>query len=261
MKYAIAGLLCIMAGINAHAQSVAAIERKLCRYLDTIQHINPGTDDYDRLDSFNMAMMQYLLQTGSKQPAMLQHTFPEAVKKGLDISTSADKKVRVYSWDTWEGGTMHFYISILQFASGKGVKTFQLDQPDTTKDGGDAGYYYTDVKEITNSNGKKYYLLTGVGRYSTKDRGTIVKAISIDNGALNDTVKFFIAGKKQLNNISYYYDLFASADKKKDNSTLHFSSDMKTMYIPVVDGEVLTGRYLIYKFDGEHYVFDKNARQ
>ena len=45
------------------------------------------------------------------------------VKKYIDIVTTDDGLLRIYSWDTWLGGTMHQFENLFQFKCGDKICT------------------------------------------------------------------------------------------------------------------------------------------
>ncbi len=55
-----------------------------------------------------------------KYPATFQHPFTQ-LKERCFITTAADGLLRIYSWDTWLGGTAHIFKSIAQFQSGETI--------------------------------------------------------------------------------------------------------------------------------------------
>jgi hypothetical protein len=90
----------------------------------------PSADD--SLAHANAMFAKKLSYYISKCPFTINQKFSSLANDHLDISTSNDGLFRIYSWDTWTGGTMHFFENVMQYKSGSNFKAFI----DTTKSGG-----------------------------------------------------------------------------------------------------------------------------
>lgn len=248
-----------------YAQSVKEIEDSIVHYLDKLQkHSNYlGDAEPDSLDKYNTELQNFLQISLTRQPLSLYAKFSGSITKGMKIASSEDKKFRIYSWDTQNGGTMHGFNSVAQFQTRKGAQTEVLYN-DTFINGewSGPGFFYPKIYEIHSSDKKIYYLAIRDGMYSTKNVSTGIKAFAIENNRLNDSIKIFKTTKNTLNSIDCEYDYFSNYNEKsmKENHLIHLSKDKQILYIPIIDGEKMTEKYLVYKFDGTDYVFDKNGQ-
>ncbi len=60
--------------------------------------------------------------------------------------------------------------------------------------------------------------------------------------------------------IEYTYDYSANFSFKtmKETNVIHL--EKQSLYIPEVSGGNMTGKWLVYVFDGKEFVYDKNAK-
>ncbi len=258
-KLFIALLSLIVFNAVGYGQSVSQVDNTVAKYLNAIRNWSTDTSyaQADSLDAANTRLLAYLTSVPVAREAILQADLTKAKKSGLVAVTSSDSKIRFYSWDTYLGGTMHMFYNVAQFKDANGMHTIFLN--DTTVDGGDYAGIYTGLISVTNAAGKVVYMVTRYSIGSTKDRGETIAAYTIYNGQLLKQ-PIFKTTKKLLDLIEYGYDSFAAAFPKGEYPAIHFSKDNKTLYIPIVIGEKLTNHYLTYKYDGNNYVFEKNAK-
>jgi hypothetical protein len=246
----------------AHAQSMADIDKRMSAMLDKITYWAEynGNDDKisasDSLSDQDDKLSKYLEKVSLKYPQTIKAKFVQAAKSGLSIVTSDDHRVRFYSWDTHLGGTMRNYSDRVQYQTTKGIRFICLNC-DTTKDE-DYGEDYDGITTIHTQTNKTVYIVFGSSKLSTKDRAEIVEAWEIAGNELQ-FANIFKAKTKNLSVIGYGYDMFASGDGDKDIPSIHLGKDNKRLYIPIVDGEKVTAKYLVYVWDGSQFVFDKDA--
>ena len=101
----------------------------------------------------------------------------------LNIKSSADKRVKFYSWDETTQGTWHDIKCIAQFKSDNGeIVVQQLNTENTdTIDYTDSGVY--EVNEIF-INKKKYYLIFAWGTHGSGHEHKIAQVFSISSNKL-----------------------------------------------------------------------------
>ncbi len=246
----------------AHAQSMTDIDKHLAAMLDKITYWAEynGNDDkispFDSLSDLDDKLGKYLEKVSLKYPKTLKSQFIQAAKSGLSIVTSDDNKVRFYSWDTHLGGTMRNYADRVQYQTTKHTGFICLNC-DTTKEG-DYGEDFDGITTLHTQSNKTVYLVFGSSKISTKDRAESIDAWEIAGNELKPA-NIFKAKTKTLSVIGYGYDMFASGDANNEIAHIHLSKDNKRLCIPIVDGEIVTAKYLVYVWDGNQFVFDKDA--
>src|ERR1700753_4142386 len=133
--------LCLFV-FKLYGQTPKAIDVRLSRSFEKIAYWfdNRNSDTvnmsgYDSLESANKSFARLLSQYAFNHPATISQKFPSLRKSGLTICSSSDARFRLYSWDTWTGGTMHVFENVFQYKTGD--KTIAI--VDTAKNGD----YYT----------------------------------------------------------------------------------------------------------------------
>ncbi len=250
---AVIGILLLLVGFSAvRAQGVGDIDRQLSLKLKGITDAMADTGDkrQELLDAANERMDNYFALV-AKKVELMDAELPMAKKEGLGYSTSDDKKLRVYDWDTWMGGTMHFFTDMLVYRTANGMRI--ADMKDTAVEG-DPGGYCMGIDEAHTKSGHTLYLVYMRVIASTKDRDDMVTAYEIVNVQLVKK-NFFKTRTKMLNNIDYGYDQFA-IDGDKELPVMRLSKDKKKFYVPIVNKDgVFEKGDLVYEFDGEVFVF------
>ncbi|HEU5165539.1 MAG TPA: hypothetical protein VFU29_08380, partial [Chitinophagaceae bacterium] len=153
----------------------------------------------------------------------------------FEIATSEDSLFRIYSWDTWAGGTMHFFNNVFQYNyNGKVITEFL----ELTED--DPSGFFPDIFTLK-SGGKTYYLVINNEMYSTKDVGESIQIFAIEKGKLNQNVKLIKTPSGMTSIISVEFDFFSVVDRtERPVRVIKYDKNKKIIHIPVVyeDGKV-----------------------
>jgi len=167
------------------------------------------------------------------------------------IRTSPDKNFRVYSWDTWMGGTMHIFKTIYQWRSNGRVHT---EIP--VYEEGDAGRFCSRIFNVDIGR-KTYYLVVDNAIFSTKDALQSISVYTVANNKLNDTIKLFKTKTQKLNSIDVEFDFFSVADRpERPLELITYDEKQKIVYVPVV-GEAgkVTKKNIMYQLKGGYFEF------
>jgi hypothetical protein len=216
-------------------------------YWEDHREMNDTIDTYDSMQTANDYILDQFLKQGTANHSLFNYPF-KALAEYLDIVTTKDKSLRIYSWDTHTGGTMHIFFAVAQYlGADKKIHTQSLS--DSSE--GDPGLWYSDVYTFTNS-GKKFYFCVGDGVYSTHDLAVQVDVYTVKGNRL--TPAPIIKTQKGLtHSIHVSYDLF-NLNGKTDHSIV-FDESTKQLKIPVVDTKgKMYKKDIIYKFTGEYFV-------
>jgi hypothetical protein len=86
-----------------------------------------------------------------------------------------------------------------------------------------------------------------------------VHAYKIEGDKLTDA-PIFQGAYETKSKLEYSYDYSSNYDfkKMKEDYTLHL--DKQKLYIPEVANDKVTGNYMVYVYDGDKFVYDKNAK-
>lgn len=247
---------------NLFGQTIQEIENELQQAYKRIlsDRFDADTIAWDNLENDNRLFREKMLRYTSNYPLTLTYNF-DSLTKAIYIVTSDDNLLRIYSWDTRLGGTMHDFENIYQF---KSVNNIDVNVKCNTALDGKENYvpYYSQLFTLKEKD-RTYYLAINNGIYSTKDISQSIKAFTIENNTLNDTIKIFKTKTELLNEISINLDFFSVVDRpERPLQLINYDSDKKIIYIPIVyeNGEV-TDRYILYQFNGqyfEHIMTQKN---
>ncbi|MDN3691286.1 hypothetical protein QWZ06_02935 [Chryseobacterium tructae] len=236
-------------------QNISAIEQQLN---ETFQKINywssEGRDhknSYDSLATANTKFEKLLVRYTSSHPQTISHDFKSLEKNGLVMTTSEDGKFRIYSWDTWTGGTMHFFKNVFQYESDR--KTYSKAVEHDSE--GDPGSYCYQINDIISEN-KKYYLTQNKAILSSGMSYHYVKVFSIDNGQLNDKAQLIKTQSGIKNQLGYEVDLTASANRNYEGRDYEIQYDPKNKIIsfPLIQADSkVTAKKIRYQFTGKYF--------
>jgi len=235
--------------LNALAQHEAhkKFEEELTQVSSKIFPFYYGNQD--SLEFYSTLFSDMLITYIQKNPSTLNHSFKSLIDSNVcDIVTSADGLFRIYTWDTWLGGTMHDFNGIYQYRAGKKVYTKNLKLED------DPACYYSDIYTLK-TTARTYYLGINNASYSTRDVNQGIKIFTIEGSKLNDTVKLIKTASGFTNQIDVNFDFFSVADKdERPIRIIKYDADKRTIYIPVVyeDGKV-TNKFMLYQFNGSYF--------
>jgi hypothetical protein len=205
---------------------------------------------YDSLAEANEKFGHMLVKYTSSDPSSIRSTLRELQDEGLGIATSEDGLFRIYSWDTWEGGTMHYFKNVFQYKTAGKVFSILSD----TDEEGDPGYWYSEIYSIK-AGGLVNYLAVQHAKYSTQDAYEGVKVFSINKNRLNDSTRLIKTRSGLRNSLGFGYNFLLWATKEPDSERLlEYNSLQKRITIPVVleSGEV-TSRRIVYQFTGRYF--------
>lgn len=213
-----------------------------------------SVSSYDSLGKANDEFEKLLLGITFKNPTTINYKFQSLIDSGMTISTSPDNNFRIYTWNTWTGGTMHFYRNIFQYkANGKVFSKAASTLVDKERDP-DSGYY--EINQVT-SNNKKFYLAFSSARLSSGLFYNNIKVFSIDNNKLNENAKLIRTKTGLKNELGYEVDLTSSVNRDKEvpNFDIEYDKKSKTISIPVIRGNnEVTKKRIRYKFNGAYFV-------
>ena len=213
----------------------------------------PGQDPTgDSLIKANDDFQELLLKYTSKNKETLIYPFKNLNDSGLSIHTSKDKKFRIYSWDTWTGGTMHFYRNVFQFQGAKSIHSKTIQSYRENDDDPDCIYRsLSDLRVGPNT----YYVTLSVAVGSSAIYYHTAKVFSLNGDKLNDTVKLIKTRSGLQNEVGYEIDLH-NADISEDWDKMYpaYDKDKQEIILPLVDGNGrVTGKKIIYKFRGSYF--------
>lgn len=255
--------------VSVRAQSPTQVESQILAKLKTIS--DTGTyggsysdDDGKRNGDGNKELTALLVKEGGRAD-ILKYTFTK-LKDKMGVATSKDGRLRIYSWDTETGGTMHDYSSVVQYqgASGK-VDTWAYDPPEGETDdspipsGIGVGGYYMRIEQIDTPKGSIYLAISlSIGCGQCHGQG--VEATRIDGDSLIREAKVIKTASGLTNSVDFAYAPATIPQTLSAKGLIRFNAATKSFSIPVVidDDESgmgrVTTRTITYRFNGTNFV-------
>jgi hypothetical protein len=185
-------------------------------------------------------------------PITITYPFKKLIDSNYcQIRTSSDGNFRIYSWDTWTGGSMHEFNEIYQWRANGNVfakvATHSKNNP---------GSFCSKIFTVS-INGKTNYLAVTNAIYLTKDARQSISAFAVENNKLMDTVKLFRTKTKRLNRIDVGFDFFSVVDRpERPLELITYDDKLKIIYVPVVSDEgQVTKRNILYQLKDKQFEF------
>lgn len=197
---------------------------------------------YDSVQYYSQQFDQKISTYLEKYPATFKHPFTQ-LKEHCFIATSADGMLRIYSWDTWLGGTAHIFKSIAQFQSGAAIFLEEI---------GGLGFF-PEIYSLKTPQ-KTYYIAVSHGIFSTADAGQSVEAFTIMQNELRP-VELFKNQEKLSSSISFEFDFFSVVGHpERPLKLIKYDEKKKIISVPVIgkDGAV-TELFTRYRFNGKYF--------
>lgn len=230
----------------AQAKRLAAEEDKLAKLYSkmlSFTHVN-----YDSIETYSNKFEKEFIRFIQNDPHTIQYSFEKFSDSGIcEVETSGDGNFRIYTWDTWIGGTQHFFKAIYQWKVHGKVFT-KVPAYEEGDGGGDCSAMYT-----VTINDKPFYLAVMNSIGSTKDGGQSISAFTIDGNKLNDTVKLFKTRTEKLNEIHISFE-FPGIETARE--LISYDDKLKIIYIPLVDDDLqVTKKNLLYQLKGRYFEY------
>lgn len=241
---------------QVYAQSPQKIEQELLIPFRQIQYwlsntdTNHLTDKYDSIEQANTTFRNNLLAYTANARSTFAYDFKELEKEGLVIKTSEDGLFRIYSWDTWTGGSAHNFDVVYQYKADNKLVSKRAG----TYEEGDMGRWYSNIYELKVDN-KTYYIGLYHEVHSTSVSYEGVKLFCIEGNNLNESVRLFKTTTGIKNELGFAYSFFSVADHpERPVKLIYYDKDDDQLHLAVVleDGKV-TNRFITYQFTGKYF--------
>ncbi len=190
--------------------------------------------------------LTYLIKNNN---STLNYPFEKLQKENaLQIATSEDKKLRVYSWDNNSGGSMRFFNQIYQFdANGNIMVNESLASNDSQA-------YFSKIYTVQNKNNESIYLVISNSILSSKHSVQHINAYKIGTENLQNAA-VFKTKKETLSSISVEFDFFSVVDRPERPVEL-ITLENNILKISLVDDKQnVTSKNLIYEWNGDVFIY------
>ncbi|GGB20428.1 hypothetical protein [Mucilaginibacter rubeus] len=247
-------IFCFITSVKLFAQTPKSIEADLLKSFKNIEYWdeqqrkgneNAGDSLIKANDIFGHKLKRYT----ETYPSTINLPFNSLKKAQLDIFTSSDSLFRIYSWDTWTGGTMHICANVLQYKAGDKTRSSLMNNP------GDGGApFYSNLYTFKAGDKTYYFGIYGVIE-SSRYAGTGIRAFAIQNGVLNNDAKIIKTQSGLHSTIFYEYDFGSVVDIPfEKRPTITFDQTTQTIHVPLVNAKAqVTAKFITYKFNGQYF--------
>lgn len=229
------------------AQSESSIENRLLKSFSKIAQYNSDDVHYDSLQAFNDRFADLLIGTLNKYPQTIHYSFKKLKDAGLNITTSEDRKMRIYSWDDMQGGTMRFVNNVYQTQSGKAQMIRSKN--------GDGFINSIDILKTSNTT---YYLVSKMHKGSSALFLQTMDIYKIDAKGNLIAAPIIKTSSRITNTLSCEVDYSARVNRSIDfiETAIVFVADKKEMHLPLIqaDGKITKAK-IVYRFNGR--VFER----
>ena len=239
---------CCSLKVQAQTNNLTRIENELLVSFKKITkwRFSGAEGYYDSVERVNKEFTFKLRELVKKHPATISYPFDKLANERLIITTSPDRNLRIYSWDTWTGGTMRIFDNLFQFRDGKRVQTVYFGE-----DEADANSYFDTIFQAKIGN-ELIYLCRDHTIGSTRDKGGNIKLFKIAGGKL-EKANIIKTTSGLHHSISIYFDMVLT-DPENDWPTFKFDAATNTIFVPLIyeDGKP-SGKFIRYRFDGKYF--------
>jgi hypothetical protein len=220
-------------------------------YWNSMFHNSSKSFSSDSLEYANADFEKSLLAYASKNTSTIYTGFKLLHEAGLGILTSPDSLCRIYTWNTWMGGTMVKYANIFQYRIGS-----KLYAKKSNVNEYDFGCSYHQLSQIK-SNNKTYYLATSIAKLSTREFLGGIEVFTLESGKPKPA-KIIKTASGITSGLSYDMDMAATTNLSNEvaweNMETIFDSKKNEILVPVIlDNKRITTRKIVYRFTGKYF--------
>lgn len=230
------------------AQNEETIEKRLLKLFSKIEDsrlTNNKDFSYESLVFYNDKFEDRLVATLAQQPQTIHYSFQKLKDAGLDITSSADKKLRIYSWDDMQGGTMRFVNNVYQMQSGK------MQMIESKNDDG-----FINAVEILKTSTETYYLISKTFKGSSALFLQTIDIYKIDSKGNLIEAPIIKTASRITNTLSCEADYSAQANRSLDfiETDIVYVLAKKEIHLPLIQANgKITKAKIVYRFNGTFF--------
>lgn len=209
-----------------------------------------NADYYDSLYQASHFLRFYLIINLPKVSWSLTGELPKG--KQVWASTSKDKKIRVWGWDSYMGGSMPRRFQIIQYTTPYGIKIYD---PNPLSGRDYAHNYYCDtIYSVKQNDGQTIYIFTQNWKADGRSYGQTLEAMTIHDSSLVH-VKNFFESDNGFNDDLYYYFPDPTEYPSSQMRSISYNYAKKMLFVPENDDKDSPGKkYFKYFYDGTKFV-------
>ena len=209
-----------------------------------------NVDYYDSLYQASHFLRFYLIINLPKVSWSLSDELPK--RKQVWVSTSKDKKIRVWGWDSYMGGSMPHTFQIIQYTTPYGIKIYD---PNLLSVRDYAHNYVCDtIYPLLQTDGQTVYLFTQNWKADGRSYGQTLEVMTIHDSSLVRVNNFF-ESDYGFNDDLYYYCPDPTEYPSSQKRRISYNYAKKLLFVPENDANDSPGKkYFKYLHDGTKFV-------
>lgn len=231
-------------------------EMKIVVELDSII----SSDNSNYIHYINIMHNDKLKPLLINDPRAFDYEFPLMQKRGyVSFVTSDDNKLRLFHWNTGNGGTMIDWGNLCQFKSNGDIFVYdcaiyeiEYSEPNDYS----FGCAVMQLHTIKADNGETYYLAETYFREGGNIASSSIYPVKIVDGKLVPVQIFDSEGEDEDSTFREYFiaNWYFKTNAGEGWDWLYrFDKDTQTLYVPEVHNMEFTDRYNLYRFNGESF--------
>ena len=208
---------------------------------------------FDSLEIHSQLFKKKFFSFIEANPETLTYDFKALKKENINIVTSEDKVFRIYSWNTYLGGTMKDFEAIFQYRNHE--KTYCNNNFSIAAEDDTYIPFYSQIFTLKTKS-QTYYLVIENGIYSSKDCSQSIRIYHLDKNNPMQPVSLIKTKSGLTASINVYFDFLSVVNRpERPLELIKYDKENRIIYIPIVfeNGQV-TDKFLRYQFDGNHFI-------
>lgn len=194
----------------------------------------------DNNDAFGYKLKKY----AETYPSFIDMPLKSLEKAHMHLCTSADGLFRIYSWDTYKGGSLVNFDNLYQYKVGQKVEADYLIGDEQEEYSG----FYSSIYTL-HTGEKTYYLGINHKIFSHCNLSEGIKVFTIENSKLAEA-PLIKKDSGRVSEISYGYNNFTEFEIDH----IAYDESTKTIHFPLLDDKSQETKKIInYRFNGNYF--------
>jgi len=174
--------------VACDSHGMTRVERDLIAEYQNMVAAYPDDRHYSLAANFKERLLSVLSQGES-------FSYPfDSLRKHVTIIESADKRLRIFSWDEISGGSCHDLAAIAQFKGSDGAVRTQLPDSEDSESGPENNVSYEEIHDIQ-IGGRTHYLTIAWGSCGAGHHFKVVQSFRILEETVERDSLFEVEGK------------------------------------------------------------------
>ncbi|MFN6074504.1 MAG: hypothetical protein ACK46Y_02985 [Fluviicola sp.] len=217
--------------------------------LEVIQKASEN-ENQDSLIICNEILQNYLMEISIDKPELISYDFPKIPSYQSFCVTSPDRKLRIYSWDTYTGGSMRFFSNVVVWKENDSLYTKMIETLE-----GEPGGFYSQIFQVTDEL-NTFYILNFNSILSSKDCYQAFQTVDLDNSKINFDHKKIKTKSGLTSKVGFSYDFYSVIDREeRPVKLIEYDNQLRIIRFPIVNSKgFVTSKKISYQYDGKYFL-------